>query len=335
MKRMKWLAAAMALLLALGLVSCSSVSNISADSSSAESLKVSSAAAEAVAEDADYGYDGYDSVETEEADTAESTESLADSYDSSQVKLIYTAWVDVEVLDFDAAVSGLEALVDELGGYCESSYLSNYSSDRYASYTVRVPQEQYRAFLDAWSESDNCHLLSREEDVDDVGTEYFDLETRLNTLNTKMERLQALLAQAEEMADIIALESEISDTEYEIEYYTSQLNRYDSLINYSTVYLTIDEVIELTEDEEQSLGARLLQNLRWGAESFVDGLEEFAVWLARNLIQLIITVIVAAAFVVVIVRMCRKRKRAGKRTENNQTSPTKPEPAESETGKKK
>ncbi|MCD8383516.1 MAG: DUF4349 domain-containing protein [Clostridiales bacterium] len=328
MKRMKWLAAAMALLLALGLVSCGSVSNISADSSSAEKTSVTSAAADTV----EYGYsEAYDVAETEESDTAESTESLADSYDPSQVKLIYTAWVDVEVLDFDAAVSGLEALVDELGGYCESSYLSNYSSGRYASYTVRVPQEQYRAFLDAWSESDNCHLLSREEDVDDVGTEYFDLETRLNTLNTKMERLQALLAQAEEMADIIAIESEISDTEYEIEYYTSQLNRYDSLINYSTVYLTIDEVIELTEDEEQSLGARLLQNLRWGAESFVDGLEEFAVWLARNLIQLIITVIVAAVFVVIVVRMCRKRKRTGKRAENDQTSPTKPESAENET----
>ncbi len=319
MKRMKWLAAAMALLLALGLASCGSTS---ADSSSTEKASVTTAAADT----AEYGYsETYDMVEKEETDAAESTESLAESYNPSQVKLIYTAWVDVEVLDFDAAVSGLEALVDELGGYCESSYLSNYGNSRYASYTVRVPQEQYRAFLDAWSESDNCHLLSREENVDDVGTEYFDLETRLSTLNTKMERLQTLLAQAEEMADIIAIESEISDTEYEIEYYTSQLNRYDSLINYSTVYLTIDEVIELTEDEEQSLGARLLQNLRWGAESFVDGLEEFAVWLARNLIQLIITVIVAAVFVVVIVRMCRKRKRAGKKAEREQTPPAEPE----------
>ncbi|MCC8128864.1 MAG: DUF4349 domain-containing protein [Clostridiales bacterium] len=328
MKRMKWLAAAMALLLTLGLVSCGSTS---ADSASAEKTSVTYDATSDIAE---YGYsEAYDVAETEEADAdaAENSESLADSYDPSQVKLIYTAWVDVEVLDFDAAVSGLEALVDELDGYCESSYLSNYSSGRYASYTVRVPQEQYRAFLDAWSETDNCHLLSREENVDDVGTEYFDLETRLNTLNTKMERLQARLAQAEEMTDIIAIESEISDTEYEIEYYTSQLNRYDSLINYSTVYLTIDEVVTLTEDEEQSLGARLLQNLRWGAESFVDSLEELAVWLARNLIQVIITVAVAAILATVIVRMRRKRRRAGKRTESNQTPPANPESAENKT----
>ncbi|MCD7734263.1 MAG: DUF4349 domain-containing protein, partial [Clostridiales bacterium] len=256
---------------------------------------------------------------------------LADSYDPSQVKLIYTAWVDVEVLDFDTAVSGLEALVDELGGYCESSYLSNYSSGRYASYTVRVPQEQYRAFLDAWSETDNCHLLSREEDVDDVGTEYFDLETRLSTLNTKMERLQALLAQAEEMADIIALESEISDTEYEIEIYTSELNRYDSLINYSTVYLTIDEVIELTEDEEQSLGARLLQNLRWGAEGFVDGLEELAVWLARNLIGVAITVVLTAIVVTAVVRWRKKRRGTAGKATVSQPPLTKPEQTENGT----
>ncbi|MCC8181425.1 MAG: DUF4349 domain-containing protein [Clostridiales bacterium] len=327
MKQRKWLAAAMALLLTLQLVSCGSSS---ADSASNESVKVSTAMAEASA-DVDYGYD--EVAETEDADTTESGESLASSYDPSQVKLIYTAWVDVEALDFDVAVSGLEALVDELGGYCESSYLGNYSSGRYASYTVRVPQEQYRAFLDAWSESDNCHLLSREENVDDVGTEYFDLETRLNTLNTKMERLQTLLAQAEEMADIIAIESEISDTEYEIEIYTSQLNRYDSLINYSTVYLTIDEVVTLSEDEEESLGARLLQNLRWGAEGFVDGLEELAVWLARNLIGIAIAAVLAVILVTAILRRRRNRKGAGKKKTPGQSIPTEPEQTESETKK--
>ncbi|MCD8381737.1 MAG: DUF4349 domain-containing protein [Clostridiales bacterium] len=325
MKRKRWLAAAVALMLALGLVSCGS----SSDSSSVERTSVLTATTETAAEDTDYGYDeAYDSVATEET---ESDESLAGSYDPSQVKLIYTAWVDVEVLDFDVAVSGLETLVDELGGYCESSYLSNYGNSRYASYTVRVPQEQYRSFLDAWSESDNCHLLSREENVDDVGTEYFDLETRLNTLNTKMERLQALLEQAEEMTDIIALESEISDTEYEIEYYTSELNRYDSLINYSTVYLTINEVVTLTENEEESLGARLLQNLRWGAESFIDGLENLAVWLARNLIEVVIAIVLAIVLVTAVLRWRRKRRATAGRTANGQTPPVKSESEENGT----
>ncbi|MCD7734561.1 MAG: hypothetical protein LUH48_05470, partial [Clostridiales bacterium] len=98
MKRMKWLAAAMALLLALGLVSCGSTS---ADSSSAEKTSVTNAASDTV----EYGYsEAYDVVETEEADTAESTESLADCFYAREVKVIYTAWVDVEVLDFDTAV---------------------------------------------------------------------------------------------------------------------------------------------------------------------------------------------------------------------------------------
>lgn len=259
-------------------------------------------------------FSGYGYADTNEEATADDAEyDVADEeleaqrpegYDPSNAKLIYTARLEMEALDFDAAVDGLNQLMGELGGYCESSNFYNYGNHRSADYTVRVPSEHYRAFLDACSEWENCHLLSRSEDVQDVGEEYFDLESRLTTLRTKLDRLQELLAQAENMEDIITIESAISETEYQIEQYTSQLNHYDSLIGYSTVNLYLEEVLDLSEDEEIGLGARLLQNLRWGGEHFLDALEDLTLWAAYNIIGIVIFLVV----LIVAVKLIRKRK---------------------------
>ncbi|MGM9536727.1 MAG: DUF4349 domain-containing protein [Candidatus Onthomonas sp.] len=262
--------------------------------------------------DTGYGYYGVEVAETEEAysqDTASTGGGqTSDSYAQAQVKLIYTASLEIEVLDFDAALDGLTQLVEELGGYCENSNFYNYGRSRSADYTVRVPSEHYRAFLDACSDWDNCHLLSRSEDVQNVGEVYFDTETRLATLRTKMERLQDLLAQATEMEDIITIESAISETEYQIEQYTSDLNRYDSLIGYATVHLYLDEVLDLTEEEEVGLAERLGQNLRWGAEHFLEGLEDLLLWAAYNIIGIIIFLLLLAAVILGVGRVRNGRK---------------------------
>ena len=283
-------------------------------------------AASTAASDAGYGVVTEDAVpEPEETESASSEEagSLDDNEvpssgqvnpQDAEVKLIYTANLEMEVLDFDAAVAGLEALVEECGGYIESSNLYAYSArygsyggGRSISYTVRVPSGQYRAFLDAAAETENCFVLNLSEDVDDIGTEYFDAETRLATLRTKLERLQELLSQATEMADIIEIESAISETEYEIELYTSTLNRYDSLVDYATVNLYLEEVIDLTEEEEVTFLARVAQSFRLGAQSFVEGVQDLAVWAAYNALWLLVLGLILAA-AIVLIRHRRRRK---------------------------
>lgn len=304
-RKLQWSALLMALLLVLSLTACGS------SSSGSSAARDSYASEAAVSSEAAYGY--YDAdVEEAEYDAA-SGNSSSGGADASQaqeaaskanVKIIYTANLNVEALNLDVAVDALNKLVNDMGGYIQSSDRGTSGRSRYASYTIRIPSAKYRAFLDAWSDSENCKVTSSHEDTEDVGVRYFDLETHLTTLRNKMNRLQALLEQATEMEAIIQLESAISDTEYQIEMYTSDLNRYDSLINYSTVNLSISEVIQLVEEEEISFGQRLGQNLRWGAKHFVEGLEEFAIWVAYNLIGIIIFVVLLVLFL----RWLRRRR---------------------------
>ena len=220
-------------------------------------------------------------------------------------KLIYTADLQMETTEFDQATAAVEALTASCGGYFESSSVSSWGRGyRDASYTVRVPAERYSDFLSRAGEL--CHVLNKQEYTDNVTEAYYDIDGRLKTQQTKLERLQELLSRAESMEDIITIESAISETEAQIESLSGQLRRYDALVDYSTVNIYLQEVYKLSNVEEAptSFGARLGEAFRNGWSSFVDGLENLAVGFAYSWMWWL----VLAVIVVVVVRWVRKRK---------------------------
>ena len=232
-------------------------------------------------------------------------------------KVIYTANASVETTEFEKTCAALRQLAKQLGGYMESedvsnSGSSNSNSNRRAVFVVRVPAEGYEQFISGMGEG--CKVISLKQSKEDVGAEYFDVEQKLETLNNKHDRLEALLAKAEDMTDIIELENALSQTEYEINRYKSTLNRYDSLISYSTVNISLREVANPGEgiDDDPGFFARLARNFAEGFEGFTDALENLAYWLSYNLLTLIVLVVI----IVVIAKIHpirRIKKAAGKK----------------------
>ena len=229
----------------------------------------------------------------------------------ANVKLIFTANITLESTEFDAAAEALAALTADCGGWYESSRLDNYSRYRSAGYTVRVPAERFEDFCARIGESATLRSISRGSE--DVSERYYDVESRLATQRTKLERLQTLLAQAEEMEDIITLESAISETELAIENLTGSLRHYDSLVGYSTIYVTLNEVYKVTETETAPIGfgQRLSAAFREGTEGFVDGFQDFLVDLASVWLGLLVFLAIVALIIFLIVRAKRKRRAAG------------------------
>ena len=166
----------------------------------------------------------------------------------ANAKIIYTADMSLETKEFDEAQQALEDVVNELGGYFESRSVNQGGHYRSLDCTVRVPVKNFITFLDRAGET--AHVTNRSEYLEDVSEAYYDQEARLATQRIKLERLQELLGKAENMADIITIESAISETELQIEYLTGSLRQYDSQINYSTVSIYLREVYRLSTDEE-------------------------------------------------------------------------------------
>ena len=228
---------------------------------------------------------------------------------NQEAKRIYTADVNLETQAFDEAVSGLTALVEQCGGWFQDSSVGDYGSGyRHGSYTVRVPAENFQTFLTQVGEL--CHVTWQSSSCEDVSEYYYDTAGRLKTQQTKLERLQALLAQAEDMEDIITIESAISDTEQQIDSLSGELRYYDSQVGYSTVRLDLEEVYRLSDTEEPAsgFGARLGTALTSGWKGFISGIQGLLIALAYGWVWLVLLAAVAC-LVILWVRRVKKRKR--------------------------
>ncbi len=236
--------------------------------------------------------------------------SSSEAQTAKPAKRIYTGYMEMQTLDFDAAASGIDALVRELGGYFQQSSTSNRSGSgyRYGSYTVRIPSEQFETFFQKAGAL--CHVTYSNTNTDDVSEFYYDTEARLETARIKLDRLQELLAKATSMEDIITIESAISETEWDIENLSGTLRHYDALVDYATINVELSEVYKLSGQDEAvtTFGGRLGQSFVNGLKAVGNALEDFAVWLAYSWVWLL----VIAAVIVVVVRIAR-RKGGGKK----------------------
>ena len=223
-------------------------------------------------------------------------------------KVIRRADMSMETKDFDSANQALATLVGDLEGYFESRNISNRGSYRSGSFVVRVPVASFDDFCTQVGQL--CSMSYFSANDEDVSDEYYDVEARLATQRTKLERLQALLAQAETMEDIITIESAISETELQIEYLTGSLRQYDSLIDYGTISIEIQEVYRLSGEEEPvtTFGGRMSKALSDGWKNAVNTMEDIVVFLAYNWMGLILLAVIAVAVVAVIRSRKRKEK---------------------------
>ena len=236
-------------------------------------------------------------------------------------KIIYTAYMQLQSTDFDETCKTLQNMTFGYGGYIEKQNLNNgsyYSSKnvrlRNASFTVRVPSEKFSEFLSGVSEK--CHVVSVSQSSEDIGEQYFNTEQRLETLKNKHDRLEELLIKAEKMADIISLENALSDTEYEINRLTSTLNRYDSLVGFSTINIELAEVerTDLAVTEDPGFFERLGKSFAKGMADFGETLDDLAMWVSYNIAGIIIFVII----ILVLIKtkpFAKLRKRLGTRAE--------------------
>lgn len=294
MKRM--LALLMTLMLLLGLCACGAGSS----GASGDTAASSSGGASNEMNGTD---SGWDNGSTQDAPQESEGQSSASVYQDA--KLIRRAYLQIQTETFDQAVQALEKMVQECGGYfqnasVEGGSLRNQSASRWGNYTIRLPQEQFDTFLGRTGELG--YVTSQSESSENVSQQYYDTEARLKAQRTKQERLLSLLEKADSMETIVALEDALSEVEYEIESLSTSLNEYDSLISYSTIELTLDEVGSITQTpgERDSLGARMAAGVQSSFRGLINGGRELLVWLSYNLVLVLVVAAVAVVAVVVL-----------------------------------
>ena len=227
-------------------------------------------------------------------------------------KLIKTVDMTVETKEFDATLAVVKEKTAELGGYIEnletyngSSY-STYRSSRNANMTIRIPKQQLDTFLDTVSGVSN--VVRRSESVEDVTLTYVDLDSHKRVLLAEQETLLGLMEQAKEIEDIITIESRLSQVRYQIESMESQLRTYDNKVNYSTIYLYVNEVKELTPVKEETVWQRISGGFVNSLREIKEGAVESAIWFAVNIPYFVVWAVVLVVLFVVTKTIFKGRK---------------------------
>ena len=182
---------------------------------------------------------------------------------------------------------------------------------RNADMTIRIPKDKLDGFLNTVSEIAN--VIRRSDDVKDVTLAYVDLQSHRDALRTEQTRLLELLQKAETVEDIITIEERLSNVRYQLESMESQLRTYDNQVDYSTVYLSIEEVEILTPVEEETVWQRISGGFVESLDNVGEGFVEFGIWFVVNLPYLVVWAVLIAVFVTILTWAVNRAGKPSKR----------------------
>lgn len=252
-------------------------------------------------------------------DTGDTVDAAQPDTDLSEQKIIYSADVTVETLEFDQALEAIDAMVADLGGFTESANVSGNSSydsdgtvritDRRAYYTLRVPADRFQEALDRTGSIGN--VISNTQDAQNVTSQFTDQEARKTSLETQEQRLLELLSQSADVDTLVTLEARLSEVRYEIESIERNLRNMQNQVDYSTITLSLYEVAVYTPTAsvQRTFGQRVADAFSGGWRNFVRTMQELFITMLYSLPALILLVVIVVV-VIVVVRRVRKGRRS-------------------------
>jgi hypothetical protein len=168
--------------------------------------------------------------------------------------------------------------------------------------TVRVPADQLQDVVDELDDVGEVTAtnLSRQ----DVTAQTIDLEARIDAAQASVDRLTALMAQAQSVADLISAEAALSERQALLESYQQQLEMLDDQVAMSTLSVTVVPSIERVTADPAGFG----DGLAAGWNGLVATLNGIVIALGFLLPWLAVAAVVAL-IVWGVVRLVRGRRR--------------------------
>ncbi len=156
-------------------------------------------------------------------------------------KLVYNVNVTIKTSDPDATMKTIVDKVNALGGFLQNQEQSGNGSEiDYAYLTVRVPTEKLNEFVNTLG--DNGKIVSKRVDMKDITTQYVDASAQKASLQNRKQLLENMLTtDGLTASDQISIITEISAVDTQLQALELQLNSYDSMVNFSTVNIYLNE----------------------------------------------------------------------------------------------
>jgi Domain of unknown function (DUF4349) len=127
--------------------------------------------------------------------------------------------------------------------------------------TLSVPADKLDTALDQLGKIGT--VIQRNTSSQDVTSQYVDTESRLKTMRASVERVRALMTQAKDIGQVVALESELSRRQADLESLESQLGALKNSVEHSTLTVSLS-----TPGAEPESSNGFFAGLRSGWDAF-------------------------------------------------------------------
>jgi hypothetical protein len=229
-------------------------------------------------------------------------------------RLTKTASLSVQVKNIDVAAAqvrtiatGLQAQVlnEQIGTGSPGGPVplqgKSDSATGFGTLTLSVPADKLDTALDQLARIGTT-VLRRDLSTQDVTAQYIDTTSRLKTMRASVDRVRALMVQAKDLGQVVALESELSRREADLESLESQLAALSNSVENSTLSVSLSTPVNAPVTQ-----AGFVAGLRSGWDAFAAS--------ARGLFTAIGAVVPFALFFAVVaapvVWWLRRRSLAG------------------------
>lgn len=289
-----------------------------------------------------YSYETQDSYE-QSNDTQNIDDSNIENVDTdksaiTEEMLVYSADIDMETIHYDDDKQSLMNLIKSNGGFISSSSESNddyywYRNDsskrasKYWSVEFRVPSDKYQTIVQSVGTIGNVKRC--DQNVQNIQTEYHDVELQLEQLKIQEEQLEKLADQTDDIEYLYKIMNKLSDTRIQIDKLNTQKNNYETDVKYSYITLSLREVDEYSEsgqlvpEKELTFIEEVVKNFAEANENLVDDVKDIILAIVYNIYKIIILVAVIQAIV-----CWRKKQKKSKRSKNEKVTNVKNNPVD-------
>lgn len=216
-------------------------------------------------------------------------------------KIIYSGNISLYTDDYQGTFDKVGEYTASIGGFVQSSGSSFIDKTQNTTVnsgyiTIRVPAEKFQEAMkeiQKYGTSVNAGVNS-----DNISQQYQDIKGQLDNLKIQEQRLQEYLAKAENIQDLLAIETELNRVKTEIDYRTTTLNNWDKEISYSTIYVSITEK-KLATSTVKSPFSDMFQNIKEGFIESINLLLNVTAWLIVFVVRLVpFAAIIGAGYLV-------------------------------------
>lgn len=175
------------------------------------------------------------------------------------------ATVAIEVADLARGASRVRAVAAATEGYVVQEELRPGDGDTtgFATLVVSVPTAKLDGALSQLEELGE--VTERGMTSQDVTADYVDTTARIETLEASVDRVRELMGRAESIADVVALESDLSRREADLDALKAHAEALQGDVSRSSITVSLAEPAEKTEPEVRA---------QEGPGGFLDGLQD-------------------------------------------------------------